>query len=162
MRHQKKRNKLSRDAGHRKALVRNLCRQVLQHERVRTTEAKAKVIKPEVDKLITLAKRGDLHARRQALATLNQDKFVVHKLFDEIAPRYAERPGGYTRILKLGPRRSDSSRDGLPRARLALSVTASGGGARSGPFGRVPLGPLPLRPSLAARLIRPLPLPTKK
>jgi large subunit ribosomal protein L17 len=66
-------------------------------------------VKPEVEKLITLAKRGDLHARRQALATLNQDKFVVHKLFEEIAPRYEERPGGYTRILKLGPRRSDSS-----------------------------------------------------
>jgi large subunit ribosomal protein L17 len=66
-------------------------------------------VKPEVEKLITLAKRGDLHARRQALATLNQDKFVVHKLFEEIAPRYAERPGGYTRILKLGPRRSDAS-----------------------------------------------------
>jgi large subunit ribosomal protein L17 len=89
MRHQKKRNKLSRDAGHRKALIRNMCGQVLQHERVQTTEAKAKVVKPEVEKLITLAKRGDLHARRQALATLNQDKFVVHKLFEEIAPRYA-------------------------------------------------------------------------
>ena len=82
---------------------------MLQHERVQTTEAKAKVVKPEVEKLITLAKRGDLHARRQALAELNQDKFVVHKLFEEIAPRYAERPGGYTRILKLGPRRVDSS-----------------------------------------------------
>ena len=84
-------------------------RQVLQHERVQTTEAKAKVIKPEVEKLITLAKRGDLHARRQALSALNQDKFVVHKLFEEIAPRYAERNGGYTRILKLGPRRSDAT-----------------------------------------------------
>jgi large subunit ribosomal protein L17 len=109
MRHQKKRNKLSRDRGHRKALVRNLCAQVLTHERIKTTEAKAKVIKPEVERLITLAKRGDLHARRQALAELNQDKFIVHKLFDEIAPRYDARPGGYTRILKLGPRRSDSS-----------------------------------------------------
>ena len=109
MRHQKKRNKLSRDAGHRKALIRNLCGQVLQHERVQTTEAKAKVVKPEVEKLITLAKRGDLHARRQALATLNQDKFVVHKLFEEIGPRYAERPGGYTRILKLGPRQGDNA-----------------------------------------------------
>jgi large subunit ribosomal protein L17 len=109
MRHQKKRNKLSRDSGHRKALVRNLCAQVLQHERIKTTEAKAKVVKPEVERLITLAKRGDLHARRQALSELNQDKFVVHKLFDEIAPRYDARPGGYTRILKLGPRRSDSS-----------------------------------------------------
>ncbi len=109
MRHQKKRNKLSRSAGHRKALIKNLCRQVIQHERVRTTEAKAKVIKPEVEKLITLAKRGDLHARRQALAALGQDKFVVHKLFDEIGPRYESRLGGYTRILKLGPRRSDAT-----------------------------------------------------
>jgi len=109
MRHQRKRDKLSRDAGHRKALIRNLCSQVLQHERVETTQAKAKVIKPEVEKLITLAKRGDLHARRQAMSSLNQDKFIVHKLFDEIAPRYEGRPGGYTRILKLGPRRSDST-----------------------------------------------------
>jgi large subunit ribosomal protein L17 len=109
MRHKRKRDKLSRDAGHRKALISNLSTEVLHHERVRTTQAKAKVIKPEVEKLITLAKRGDLHARRQALARLNQDKFVVHKLFDEIAPRYSERPGGYTRILKLGPRRSDST-----------------------------------------------------
>ena len=109
MRHQKTRHKLSRDSAHRKALVKNLCGQVIQHERVRTSEAKAKVVKPEVEKLITLAKRGDLHARRQALSTLGQDKFVVHKLFEEIAPRYESRPGGYTRILKLGPRRSDST-----------------------------------------------------
>jgi large subunit ribosomal protein L17 len=109
MRHQKKRNKLSRDAGHRKALVKNLCGQVLQHERVRTTEAKAKAVKPEVEKLITLAKGGGLHARRQAMSRLGQDRFLVHKLFEEIGPRYAERAGGYTRIVKLGPRRSDST-----------------------------------------------------
>src|SRR6185369_12669487 len=109
MRHKKNRNKLSRDAGHRKALVKNLCGQVIEHERIRTTEAKAKVVKPEVEKLITLAKRGDLHARRQALSALGQNKFTVHKLFEEIAPRYAERNGGYTRILKLGPRRSDAT-----------------------------------------------------
>jgi large subunit ribosomal protein L17 len=109
MRHAKKRNKLSRDAGHRKALVKNLCMQVVQHERIRTTEAKAKVIRPEVEKLITLAKRGDLHARRQALSALGQDKFTVHKLFEEIGPRYSQREGGYTRILKLGPRRSDAT-----------------------------------------------------
>ncbi len=66
-------------------------------------------MKPKVEKLITLAKRGDLHARRQALAELGQDKFIVHKLFEEVAPRYADRPGGYTRIVKLGPRRSDST-----------------------------------------------------
>jgi large subunit ribosomal protein L17 len=109
MRHRKKRNKLSRDTGHRKALVKNLCGQIVEHERVRTTEAKAKMVRPEVEKLITLAKRGDLHARRQALAALGQNKFTVHKLFEEIAPRYSERNGGYTRILKLGPRRSDAT-----------------------------------------------------
>jgi large subunit ribosomal protein L17 len=109
MRHRKKRNKLSRDAGHRKALVMNLCTEIVDHERIQTTEAKAKVVKPEVEKLITLAKRGDLHARRQALAALNQNKFTVHKLFEEIGPRYADRQGGYTRILKLGPRRSDAT-----------------------------------------------------
>jgi large subunit ribosomal protein L17 len=109
MRHQKKRNKLSRDRSHRKALIKNLCTEIVDHERIRTTEAKAKVVKPEVEKLITLAKRGDLHARRQALSALGQNKFTVHKLFEEIAPRYAERNGGYTRILKLGPRRSDAT-----------------------------------------------------
>jgi large subunit ribosomal protein L17 len=109
MRHQKKRNKLSRDADHRKALIRNLCAEIVDHERIKTTQAKAKVVRPEVEKLITLAKRGDLHARRQALAELNQNKFTVHKLFEEIAPRYSERPGGYTRILKLGPRKSDAT-----------------------------------------------------
>ena len=109
MRHQKDRNKLSRSASHRKALFMNLSREVIDHERIQTTEAKAKAVKPELERLITLAKRGDLHARRQALSALGQDKFVVYKLFEEIAPRYAERQGGYTRILKLGPRRSDST-----------------------------------------------------
>ena len=107
MRHQKTRNKLSRSPSHRKALLANLCKEVIEHERIKTSEAKA--VKPEVERLITLAKRGDLHARRQALSALGQDKFMVYKLFEEIAPRYAERPGGYTRILKLGPRRSDAT-----------------------------------------------------
>ncbi len=109
MRHQKTRNKLSRDSAHRKSLLMNLSKEILEHERIKTTEAKAKAVKPEVEKLITLAKRGDLHARRQALSALGQDKFTVYKLFEEVAPRYADRPGGYTRILKLGPRRSDST-----------------------------------------------------
>jgi large subunit ribosomal protein L17 len=109
MRHAKQRNKLSRDSAHRRSLLRNLSRDVIQHERIKTSQAKAKAVKPKVEKLITLAKRGDLHARRQALAELGQDKFIVHKLFEEVAPRYAERPGGYTRIVKLGPRRSDST-----------------------------------------------------
>ena len=109
MRHRRKKGKLSRDAAHRRSLVRTMSKQLIEHERIRTTQPKAKALKPEFEKLITLAKRGDLHARRQALSELNQDKFVVHKLFEEIAPRYANRSGGYTRIVKLGPRRSDSA-----------------------------------------------------
>jgi large subunit ribosomal protein L17 len=109
MRHQKTRHKLSRDSAHRQALLRNLCKEVIEHERIKTSQAKAKAVKPEIEKLITLAKRQDLHARRLALSALGQDKFIVHKLFEEVAPRYETRPGGYTRILKLGPRRSDST-----------------------------------------------------
>ena len=109
MRHNMKRNKLSRNSAERKALLSNLSKQLIEHERIETSQAKAKAVKPDVEKLITLAKRGDLHARRQALAALHNDKFIVHKLFDEVAPRYSERPGGYTRIVKLGPRRSDST-----------------------------------------------------
>ena len=109
MRHQRSRHKLSRSASHRRSLLRNLAKEVIDHERIKTTEAKAKAVKPEVEKLITLGKRGDLHARRRALSALGQDKFAVYKLFEEVAPRYADRPGGYTRILKLGPRRSDAS-----------------------------------------------------
>ena len=109
MRHAKQRNKLSRDSAHRRALLRNLCREVIEHERIKTSQAKAKAVKPQLEKLITLAKRGDLHARRQALSELGQDRFLVHKLFEEVAPRYAERPGGYTRIVKIGPRQSDST-----------------------------------------------------
>ena len=109
MRHAKKRNKLGRDSAHRKALLSNLSKEIIEHERIKTSQAKAKAAKPEIEKLITLGKRGDLHARRQALSTLRQDKFAVHKLFEEIAPRYAEREGGYTRIVKIGPRKSDST-----------------------------------------------------
>ena len=110
MRHQKTRNKLSRSSAHRKALLANLCIEVIDHERIKTTDAKARAVKPEIEKLITLAKRGDLHARRQAMSTLQHpDKGVIYKLFEEIAPRYQARPGGYTRILKLGPRPSDAT-----------------------------------------------------
>jgi large subunit ribosomal protein L17 len=109
MRHARKKGKLSRDASHRRALLSTMSKQLIQHERIRTPQPKAKALKPEFEKLITLAKRGDLHARRQALSELRNDKFAVHKLFEEIAPRYAQRPGGYTRIVKLGPRRSDSA-----------------------------------------------------
>jgi large subunit ribosomal protein L17 len=109
MRHGRNRHKLSRDTAHRKALLKNLSRDLIEHERIKTSQAKAKAVKPHVEKLITLGKRGDLHARRQALSALGQDRFLVHKLFEEVAPRYAERPGGYTRIVKLGPRPSDST-----------------------------------------------------
>ena len=109
MRHARSGKKLGRDSAHRKALYSNLAGALITHGRIETTEAKAKAVKPEIEKLITLAKRGDLHARRQALSALSQDKFAVHKLFEEVAPRYADRPGGYTRILKLGPRRSDAT-----------------------------------------------------
>jgi large subunit ribosomal protein L17 len=109
MRHRRDRRKLSRSASHRKALLMNLSREVIDHERIQTTEAKAKAVKPELERLITLGKRGDQHSRRLAMARLGQDKFSGYKLFEEIAPRYAERQGGYTRILKLGPRRSDAT-----------------------------------------------------
>jgi large subunit ribosomal protein L17 len=109
MRHAKTRNKLSRDSAHRKALLMNLTKEIIEHERVKTSEAKAKAVKPEVERLITLARQDSLHARRQALSALGQDKFAVHRLFEEVAPRYVERPGGYTRIMKLGPRRSDAT-----------------------------------------------------
>ena len=108
MRHRKAGRKLGRSSGHRKALYRNLITELFRHERIKTTEAKAKAIRPLAEKLITLGKRGDLHARRLAAARLN-DPLVVKKLFDELAPRYEDRPGGYTRILKLGRRQGDGA-----------------------------------------------------
>jgi large subunit ribosomal protein L17 len=101
-------HKLGRDSSARKALFRSILTSFFEHGRIETTEAKAKEITPLAAKMITLAKRGDLHARRQVLSYL-MDEEVVKKLFDEIAPKYQERPGGYTRILKLGPRRGDAA-----------------------------------------------------
>ena len=123
MRHAKKKGKLSRDAAHRRSMLRTMSKQLIEHERIRTTQPKAKALRPEFEKLITLAKRGDLHARRQVLSQLNQDKFAVHKLFEEIAPRYSSRNGGYTRIVKLGPRRSDSAE--MVFLELAVSPAAA-------------------------------------
>ena len=94
--------------AHERWIIANLARSLFQEERLRTTEAKAKRLRPHAERLITFAKRGDLHARRQVL-TVVRDKDVVKKLFNEIAPRYASRPGGYTRILKLGPRPGDGA-----------------------------------------------------
>ena len=110
MRHRAKGRQLSRTSSHKRAMLNNMATSLFVHGRVITTEAKAKELRPFAEKLITLARRGDLHARRQAISTLQHpDKGIIYKLFEEIAPRYAERPGGYTRILKLGPRRSDST-----------------------------------------------------
>jgi len=108
MRHRKAVNKLSRPTGHRKALVRNLVTELLRYGKIETTLAKAKAIRSPAEKMITLGKRGDLHARRQAYSFI-QSKDVVHKLFDTIAAKYADRPGGYTRILKLGRRQGDAA-----------------------------------------------------
>ena len=108
MRHLKSGAKLGRNSSHRKAMFRNLVTSLLDHERVQTTDAKAKEVRKLADKMITLGKRGDLHARRQAAAVI-RDNTVTQKLFDELAERYKERPGGYTRIVKLGHRRGDSA-----------------------------------------------------
>ena len=100
--------KLGRDSSARKALFRSILTSFFKHERIETTEAKAKEISGLAEQLITLAKRGDLAARRQAIARL-ADEEVVRKLFDEIAAKYNDRQGGYTRILKIGPRRGDAA-----------------------------------------------------
>jgi large subunit ribosomal protein L17 len=108
MRHQKKTLKLGRTAEHRKALLANQVCSLIEHQRIKTTLAKAKAVRPLAERMVTLGKKGSLHARRTALATLRQKK-AVKKLFDDIAPRSAERNGGYTRIVKLGQRKSDSA-----------------------------------------------------
>jgi large subunit ribosomal protein L17 len=108
MRHQKKTVKLGRTAEHRKALLANQVCSLIEHQRIKTTLAKAKAVRPLAEKMVTLGKKGSLHARRTALAVLRQ-KDAVKKLFDDIAPRSADRQGGYTRIIKLGQRKSDSA-----------------------------------------------------
>jgi large subunit ribosomal protein L17 len=115
MRHRVAGRKLSRSSSHRKALYRNLVTDLLRHEKIVTTEAKAKEARPLAEKVITLGKDGSLHARRLALSSVG-DKKVVDKVFTELAPRYANRPGGYTRLLKLGFRAGDSA----PMAQLEL------------------------------------------
>jgi large subunit ribosomal protein L17 len=115
MRHHKSGRKLGRDASHRKALYANLAASLIEHGRIRTTEAKAKEVRPIVEQMITLGKRGDVAAHRQAVAFL-RSKEIAHILFSEVAPRFAERPGGYTRIVKIGPRQGDAA----PMAYLEL------------------------------------------
>ena len=108
MRHRRAGKKLGRDSAHRRALYSNLAGALIEHGRIKTTVAKAKAVKPFAEQMITLGKRGDLHARRLALAELRSQD-VVHQLFADVAPRFADRPGGYTRIVKLGPRYGDAA-----------------------------------------------------
>jgi large subunit ribosomal protein L17 len=108
MRHRKKGRKLSRTASHRRATMRNMATNLFKHGRIETTTAKAKELRPYAERLITLAKRGDLHARRLAARRI-QDSEVLRRLFADIGPKYTERPGGYTRILKLGHRQGDAA-----------------------------------------------------
>ena len=129
MRHHKSGRKLGRDAAHRKALYANLAVEVIEHGRIRTTEAKAKEVRPIVEQMITLGKRGDLAAQRQAVAFL-RSKPAAHALFADVAPRFADRPGGYTRIVKLGPRAGDAAQmaylelvDYVPAPRAPVTTT---------------------------------------
>ena len=108
MRHHRSGKKLGRDSAHRKALYSNLAGSLIEHGRIKTTVAKAKAVRPVAEKMITLGRRGDLAARRQALAYLRSND-IVHILFAEVAPRFTDRPGGYTRIVKVGPRAGDAA-----------------------------------------------------
>jgi len=108
VRHRNKGRQLSRTASHKKATMRNLATALFRHERIETTSAKAKELRPYAERLITLARKGDIHSRRLAGRKI-QDRQVLGKLFDDIAPRFMERPGGYTRILKVGNRKGDAA-----------------------------------------------------
>ena len=108
MRHQRAGKKLGRSSAHRKSLYANLAGALIEHGRIKTTEAKAKAVKPLAEQMITLGRRGDRAARRHAISTL-RSRDVVHLLFADVAPRFADRPGGYTRIVKLGPRQGDAA-----------------------------------------------------
>jgi large subunit ribosomal protein L17 len=108
VRHRRSGRKLGRDSSHRKAMYANLACSLIEHGRIRTTEAKAKAVRPFAEQMISLGRRGDLHARRRALAHLRSQE-VVYKLFSDVGPRFAERPGGYSRIVKLGRRKGDAA-----------------------------------------------------
>ena len=108
MRHRKAGNQLGRNTSHRRAMLRNMVTSIFKYEQIETTDAKAKAIRPIAEKMITLAKRGDLHARRQALSYM-QDKEVTHRLFNELKGRFSSREGGYLRIVKKGLRKGDGA-----------------------------------------------------
>ena len=131
MRHHRNGKKLGRDSSHRKALYANLAAALIEHGRIKTTEAKAKAVKPLAEQMITLGRRGDLHARRQALAVLRSPD-VVHMLFADVAPRFVDRPGGYSRIVKIGPRYGDAAEmvylelvDHVPQGATPAPATAT-------------------------------------
>jgi large subunit ribosomal protein L17 len=123
MRHRYRHGKLGRNASHRKALLRNMVTSLLAQERIETTDAKAKELRRVADKMITLGKRGDLHARRLALSVI-RDRDVTAKVFDKLAERYKERPGGYTRVLKVRQRVGDAA----PMSIVELVDGVPGGG----------------------------------
>jgi large subunit ribosomal protein L17 len=132
MRHLKSGRQLSRNSSHRWALMRNLITALLREEKIQTTDPKAKELRRWVDRVITLGKQGTLHARRQVLSIV-QDKAVVRKLFDTLGPRFKDRPGGYTRIIKLGLRRGDAAQMSLIElvaAQVAKESSAGGGRRR--------------------------------
>ena len=108
MRHQKAGNRLGRNSSHRKAMLRNMVTSLFRHEQLETTDAKAKQLRSVAEKMVTLAKRGDLHARRQALAYIN-DKTITHRLFGELKDRYLDRNGGYTKVIKKTSRKGDGA-----------------------------------------------------
>jgi large subunit ribosomal protein L17 len=115
MRHNKSGKRLGRNTPHRTAMLRNMVTSLFDHEKLTTTDARAKELRKVVDRMITLGKRGDLHARRQVLSVIRDQK-IVAKLFDQIGPRYKDRPGGYTRIVKIGSRLGDNA----PQSIIAL------------------------------------------
>jgi large subunit ribosomal protein L17 len=120
----KRGRRLGGSPSHQKAILTNLIKSMVEYERLETTQAKAKELQPLLDKLIGLAKRGDLHARRQALAIIN-DRDVVHKLFDDIGPRYEDREGGYSRVVKTGPSPHGHNRIGLALPLIACAHRSS-------------------------------------
>ena len=125
MNHRKTGRKLGRTSAHRKALFRNMVTSLLEHEQIRTTDAKAKELRGVAEKMITLGKKGTLHARRNALRTI-RSKDVTAKVFDELAERYKDRPGGYTRVIKLGQRPGDAA----PMAIIELVDRAEDAGSQ--------------------------------
>ncbi len=130
MRHHKRGRKLGRPTAHRMAMLSNLAVSLIEHEQIVTTLPKAKDLRPIVEKLVTLAKRGDLHARRQAASELRNNPVSVRKLFDTLGPRYKERPGGYTRVVKAGFRWGDSAARAVIEF-VERDVDAKGAGDRA-------------------------------